>query len=53
MVVFCRGHSGPQLPRLQELIHQDAQAVQIRELRREDLKDGLQEKTMIKKMDVL
>ena len=35
------GHRCLQLPGLQELGHQDAQAVLVRELRREDLKDGL------------
>lgn len=53
VVVFRLGHSGPQLPGLQELSHQDAQAVQIGELRREDLEDGLHEKTMLRMTDVL
>lgn len=48
MVVFCLCHGGPQLPGLQELGHQDAQAVQIGELRCEDLEDGLHEKTVFR-----
>ena len=39
------GHRCLQLPGLQELGHQDAQAVLVRELRREDLKDGLAGRT--------
>lgn len=53
VVVFRLGHSGPQLLGLQELRHQDAQAVQIRELGREDLEDGLHEKAMLRVTDVL
>ena len=41
MVVLRLGHGCPQLSGLQELGHQDAQAVLVRELRREDLEDGL------------
>lgn len=41
VVVLGLRHGRPQLSGLQELGHQDAQAVLVRELRREDLKDGL------------
>lgn len=41
MVVLCLGHGRPQLPGLQELGHQDAEAVLVRELGYENLKDGL------------
>lgn len=41
VVVLCLGHGRPQLPGLQELGHQDAEAVLVRELGCEDLEDGL------------
>lgn len=41
VVVLHLGHGRPQLLGLQELLHQDAQAVLVGELRREDLEHGL------------
>lgn len=41
VVVLHLRHGCPQLPGLQELGHQDAEAVLVRELGREDLEDGL------------
>ena len=41
MVVLHLGHGRPQRPGLQELGHQDAKAVLVRELGRKDLEDGL------------
>lgn len=47
VVVLRLGHGRPQLSGLQELGDQDAQAVLVRELGRQDLKDGLGERTVM------
>lgn len=44
VVVLRRRHRPPQSVALLEVAHQDAQAVQVRVLRSDDLEDGLREK---------
>lgn len=44
VVVLRRRHRSPQGVAVLEVAHQDAQAVQVRVLRSDDLEDGLREK---------